>query len=125
MVLEEEGSIRAARGEDSRDIRRANTPAEGPAPPESILFIGACWFHVTKIKRTTEEEKKKKEEMHEQGRTTFQQCAKRPWKRPPGMEGGVLGRAVFRVCGMCTPLSQAQAMALGSSFARAAYSPLR
>ena len=37
MVLEEEGSIRAARGEDLRDIRRANHLAKGPAPPESIL----------------------------------------------------------------------------------------
>ena len=38
MVLEEEGPIRAARGEDSRDIRRGNHPAKGPAPPGSMFF---------------------------------------------------------------------------------------
>ena len=49
MVLEEEGPIRAARGEeDSRDIRRANHPAKGPAPPESIIFSVPVGFYVTK-----------------------------------------------------------------------------
>ena len=38
---------------------------------------------------------------------------------------GVLSCCFFCVCAMCTPLSQAQAMARGSSFGSTAYSPLR
>ena len=40
--------------------------------PRKYYFIGACWFHVTKKKRN----KGKKEGGDEQGRATFQQCAK-------------------------------------------------
>ena len=50
MVLEEDGPIRAARGEDSRDIRRANHPAKGPAPPESIIFSVRVGFMLQKEK---------------------------------------------------------------------------
>ena len=49
VVLEEEGPIRAARGEDdSGDIRRANHPAKGPAPPESIIFSVPVGFMLQK-----------------------------------------------------------------------------
>ena len=49
MVLEEEGPIRAAQGEGSRDTRRANNhPAKGPAPPGSIIFSVPVGFMVQK-----------------------------------------------------------------------------
>ena len=48
IVLEEEGPIRAARREDLRDIRRANHPAKGPAPPESIIFSVPVGFMLQK-----------------------------------------------------------------------------
>ena len=99
IVLEEDGPIRAARGEDSRDIRRANHPAKGPAPPESIIFSVPVGFMLQKLEQR---KKKKKEGGDEQGGPPFSSARNGPWKRPPGMEGraGVL----FYLCAPCALL---------------------
>ena len=67
IVLEEDGPIRAARGGGgSRDIRRANHPAKGPAPPEIIVLSVPVGFILQK-KKNNRRRKKKKGEMNKGG----------------------------------------------------------
>ena len=77
-------------------LPRINHPAKGPAPPESILFSVPVGVRALKKKE------KKEKEGDKQGTSHLSAMRETTWL-----------------------LSQAQAMALGSSFARAAYLSLR
>ena len=74
-----------------------NHPAKGPVPPGSILFSVPVGIHAFKIKKDKQEKEGAK-----QGTSHLLAVRKTTWL-----------------------LSQAQVMALGFSFARAAYLPLR
>ena len=117
-----------------------NPPAKGPAPPESILFSVPVGVHTTKKAKNEQQE----EERDEQGTSHLAAVRETTWLAAGGCTtraggctrageatytprpyGRHLLEGVLEFLVTFTPFSQAQAVALETIFARAAYLSLR